>query len=169
MKVIYIVLAVSALAIISGCGDSSSDDGRFGAPGQEPCLYVADRVHVIGLTAIEPDPGDRSSSVVSVYLSLLDQFDSSIKMPAVFRFELYEYVPRSSERRGRRIHAWKEIDLTDAAINNDYWKDFLRAYEFSLEVGINSGLSKTYILQVTCATATNKRLTDIFYLNETKK
>ena len=36
------------------------------------------------------------------YVSLMDVFGSQIKGPAVFRFELYEKVVRSSEPKGNK-------------------------------------------------------------------
>ena len=69
-----------------------------------------------------------------MYAALRDSFGSCLKAPGVFRFELYEYVQYSSEPKGKRIIIWPDIDLTDAAENNEYWNDFLRAYEFSLDL-----------------------------------
>jgi hypothetical protein len=176
LKYFYIVLAISALFIFSGCNEplsteeqpvSMQDQGE--TQGQGACLYAADRVHIIGLTAIKPNTKDASSAVISTYVSLHDRFDSSVKVPAVFRFELYEYVPRSSQPRGKRLVSWPEFDLSGVVVNNNYWKDFLRTYKFSLNARIDPAALKTYILQVTCVSASGKRLTDIFYLNKKEK
>lgn len=165
MKLIYIVLGVLVLTIASGCNKSSSVAYEpADVQVQEPCLYVAERAHIIGLTSIGLDPDNRSSSVLSAYVSLEDQFDSSVKAPAVFRFELYEYVPRSSQPKGKRLYLSPEFDLSDAVVNNEYWKDFLRTYNFSLDVNINSSPSRIFILQVTCVTPAGKRLTDFIEL-----
>jgi len=130
--------------------------------GKGPYYYAADRVHIIGLTSIDADSG--SSATISTYVSLHDRFDSSIKGPGVFRFELYEYVPRTGDNRGKRLYSWPEFDLEDAAVNNSYWKDVLRAYKFSLKTRIEADAPGLYILQVTCNSPSGKRLTDIFYL-----
>ncbi len=99
---------------------------------------------------------------IKVYVSLLDSFDCQVKAPAVFRFELYSKVPRSAEPKGQRIILWPDIDLTDAAKNNEHWKDFLRAYEFNLPFQPESG--KSYILQVTSLCASGRRLSAEFTL-----
>jgi len=152
------------LVLFSGCPKPQPNgDGFVEVKG--PCAYAAQRVHIIGLTSVKPDPNSKSSAVISTYVSLHDSFDSSVKGPGIFRFELYEYVPRSSQPRGKRLFSWPEFDLNDATINNSYWKDFLRAYYFSLNATIDLNVPKTYILQVTCVTPAEKRLTDIFYVD----
>jgi hypothetical protein len=106
-----------------------------------------------------------NSKIIKVYVSLLDAFDCQIKTPAVFRFELYDKVPRAAEPKGKRILIWPDIDLNDAAKNNEYWKDFLRAYEFDLPFGPESG--KSYILQITSLCPDGRRLSAEFTLKRT--
>ena len=65
---------------------------------------------------------------------------------------------------GKQLFRWPEIDLTDATVNNSYWKGYLRAYKFSLGTKIDLAVPKRYILHVTCFTA-GKRIVDIFDLN----
>ena len=95
---------------------------------------------------------------------MLDIFDSRIKAPCRFRFELYEFLPRSSQKLGTRIFMWEEFDLTGAKANNAAWKDHLRAYQFDLPLEVAMVANKPYMLQVTCMTADGKRLTDTFKL-----
>ncbi len=106
------------------------------------------------------------SKIIKVYVSLLDAFDCQIKTPAVFRFELYDKVPRSAEPKGRRITMWPDIDLNDAAKNNEHWKDFLRAYEFDLPFEPEGG--KSYILQITSLCPDGRRLSAEFTLKRTR-
>ena len=157
MKLIYIVLAVLSLVIFSGCEESFEETG--------PCVFAANRAHIIGLTAIKPGSEGKSLTSISAYISLHDRFDSSVKGPGIFRFELYAYVPRTGDNRGRQVFAWPAFDLTEAMANNGYWDDFLRAYEFTLNTNVASEVLKTYILQVTCTTQAGKRLTDMFALD----
>lgn len=167
MRVKYLVLVISALAIISGCGGPSDDEGPA-VQFQGPCSFMVDRTHIIGLTSVKPDPDDKSSSVLTVYLSLHDSYDSSIKGPAIFTFELFEYVPRSPNPKGMRLYLSEEFDLSGLTANNEYWEDFLRAYKFPLDVEIISDASVTYVLQVTCVTPDGRRLVESFYLNKKK-
>ena len=109
---------------------------------------------------------DAQQSTIIIYVSLLDPFGSQIKSPGMFRFELYEYIQRSSEPKGKRAAIWPDVDLTDPANNNDYWRDFLRAYEFSLPCEQTG--SQDYILQVTSICPNGKRLSSEFTLRQTK-
>jgi hypothetical protein len=163
----YLIFVVMILLFFSGCGDPDSGDGNS-LDGKGPCVYAANQVRVIGLTSIKPNPNSGSSTVISAYVGLHDSFDTSIKGPGVFRFELYEYVPRTGDRKGKRLYSWPDIDLNDATENNNYWKDFLRAYNFTLNTGIDPNLPTTYVLQVTCVMPSGRRLTDVFYLNVKK-
>ncbi len=99
-----------------------------------------------------------------VYVDVLDGFDSRMKTPAVFRFEAYEYVPRSGEEKGRRSIIWPDIDLTEPGRNNEHWHDYLRCYEFSLDVGAEIRKDYSYVLQVTCITPVGEQLTDDFII-----
>ena len=143
----------------SGCGLSESS-----VPAEGACLFGAARVHIVGITSVVDDAENPNSSNISVYVSLLDSFDSSLKVPGIFRFELYEYVPRSSQPKGRRIAAWQDYDLSDPRENNKYWNDFLRAYHFELDGGGSSFKKGVYVLQATCMTPAGKRIADIFEL-----
>ncbi len=110
-------------------------------------------------------PADQTHRpLINLYVSLLDQFGSQVKSPGRFRVELYEHVPRSAPPRGRRLAIWPELDLTDPLANNEYWQDFLRAYEFTLPLDQPPGPSQ--ILQVTYFCPTGRRLTSEFTLGQ---
>lgn len=118
-------------------------------------LYVPVKIDIMPLTELVPAAGTQEAAV-NLYVSLLDAFGSQTKSPAVFRFELYEYVQRSAQPKGKRAVIWADVDLTDPAGNNRYWRDFLRAYEFNLPFE-QSG-NQNYILQVTCLCPNGSRL-----------
>jgi hypothetical protein len=118
-------------------------------------LYVPVKIDIMPLTELVPAGGTQEATI-NLYVSLLDAFGSQIKSPAVFRFELYEYVQRSAQPKGKRAVIWADVDLTDPAGNNQYWRDFLRAYEFNLPFE-QSG-NQNYILQVTCLCPNGSRL-----------
>lgn len=124
--------------------------------------YSPAEIDIIPLTAFIYK-GEAQQTQINLYVSLLDSFGSEIKSPCVFRFELYEKVQRSAKPKGSRIMIWPDIDLTGPAANNQYWRNFLRAYEFNLPFGAIS--PQTYILEVTCLCPTGKRLTSEFTLN----
>jgi len=128
--------------------------------------YTAAKINIMPLTEFIHISGVEQASKIKVYVSLFDSFDCQIKSPGSFRFELYEYVQRSPEPKGRRISMWPDFDLTGSAENNSYWRDYLRAYEFNLD--FKPQINQSYILQVTYLCANGKRLSDDFVLKYTK-
>ena len=127
--------------------------------------YAPVKIDILPLTEFV-GPGNTQQSKINIYVGLLDPFGSQIKSPGMFRFELYEYKQRSSEPKGKRAVIWPDVDLTDSVTNNDYWRDFLRAYEFSLPCEQTG--TKDYILQVTSLCPNGKRLSSEFTLRHTK-
>lgn len=123
--------------------------------------YFPVKIDIIPLTEfIYKDDGQQAE--INLYVSLLDSFGSQLKSPCIFRFELYQRVQRSAEPKGRRVIIWPDIDITDPVVNNKYWRNFLRAYEFNLPFKTES--AQDYILEVTCLCPNNKRLTAEFSL-----
>ena len=127
--------------------------------------FAPAKINIMPLTEFI-SPGDARQANINLYVSLLDSFGSQIKSPCVFRFELYQKVQRSSEPKGRRVIIWPDIDLTEPVANDEYWRDFLRAYEFNLPFEFRLGqTNQSYILQVTSLCPTGRRLSDEFVLN----
>ena len=170
LHLLSLILFFMFLFVQSGCGtantpepiptDANSSDlavyARF-APAKVDILPLTDFV----------DPGDElKPSTINVFVSLLDFFGSAKKSPGVFRFELYEYVPRSSGHMGGRIILWPDYDLTDPTVNNSRWRDFLRAYEFDLD--FEPTAAQSYVLQVTCMSPHGRRLSTEVILQYTK-
>lgn len=128
--------------------------------------YTPEKIDIVPLTEYISDSDAGEESKIKVYVSLLDSFGYQMKSPGIFRFELYERVSRSAEPKGRRIAIWPDNDLTDVVENNRYWRDFLRAYEFSLP--FDPETSQSHILQATCLCPNGKRLSAEFALTRTK-
>ena len=122
--------------------------------------YHPVKVHIVGLTKFsEIDPA-ASKSVLLSYAELVDEFGSRIKSPGIFRFELYDYVPRSSREKGSRVFAWPDIDLNSPAKNSSFFRDYLRSYEFKLNLDFAVQSGKIYILEATFITPAGKRYSD---------
>ncbi len=143
----------------------SADDGG----GKQDFLcdfYGPAKIDIMPLTEVVCGGDSEEPSGIKVYVSLLDAFDCQIKGPGVFRFELYEYVQRSAEPKGKRVEIWPDIDLTEPSENNEYWQDFLRGYAFDLDFSRRG--KRSYILQVTCLCPNGKRLSAEFALKRAK-
>lgn len=128
--------------------------------------YAPEKIDIMLLTDFVQLSGAERASQLKVYVNLLDSFDCQIKAPGVFRFELYEYVQRSAEPKGGRIAVWPDIDLTEPAENNGYWRDYFRAYEFNLD--FDPQRDHCYILQATCLCPNGRRLSDDLVLTCTQ-
>lgn len=160
---------LSALVFLSGCEeDVAIEDAGKGAVSHSGCVYGVEAIHISGLTELKPEPEKTGGSQLKVYVDLLDSFGSCIKSPGKFRFELYEFVSRSGESRGKRIFIWPDIVLYDAAENNEYWHDHLRSYVFSLKTDFRVVDWRNYVLEATCLTGDGRRITDKFQLKAIK-
>jgi hypothetical protein len=166
-KIFSVILTVFFL-LGAGCEQGAGPSMISGRPGneKEKLFIYADyspvEVDIIPLTGFV-EAGDSRQSQINLYVSLLDSFGSEIKSPCVFRFELYEKVQRSAEPKGKQVVIWPDMDLTKPAVNNQYWQNFLRAYEFNLPFAPAS--NQIYILEVTCLCPSGKRLTSDFTVN----
>ena len=149
-----IIIVICSAIFIFGCQQSQ----------QAPAYHIPDnalndyaafapvKIKIIGLTEFV------DASNLKIYVDLIDSSGSRVKSPVVLRFELYEYVPRSADSKGRRIFLWPDIDLTSVEVNNAHWRDFLRAYEFDMKVDFELDEKQTYILQGLCRTSSGSRL-----------
>jgi hypothetical protein len=118
-------------------------------------LFAPNEVHIIPLTRFVESKKPAELDHIRVYTELLDEYQSQIKSPGIFRFELHNRALRSVNPTGKRIDIW-EISLTDLEDNNQCWREFLRAYEFRLK--LRHILQGQFILQVTFSTPEGKRL-----------
>ncbi len=171
LRVSLFIVSLSNLLIYTGCEPAKVDiksptriDKTPDA--QDYSGYMPAKVDIMPLTEFILAPHAQGSSKLKVYISLLDSFNCQMKSPGVFRFELYEGVLRSAEPKGKRIILWPDIDLTDADKNNQYWKDFLRAYEFNLD--FEPKAQQNYILQATFLSPAGRRLSDNLNLKSPK-
>ncbi len=162
---VVVIFAVAGLICSTGCEPDSSA-GRFssGTDGDALGAYVASEVHIVGLTEITSVSEGPWQGKLKIYVDLVDSFGCRVKSPGLFRFELYEFVPRSSQPKGKRIFFPPDIDLTDATTNNSYWRDFLRAYQFELDLNFSPRPDESFVLEVTFTTSQGRRLRDTFQL-----
>jgi hypothetical protein len=161
------ILLVLFVLLVVGCRWLSPVTEQIPKPGKGPdisvyTVYAPVKIGIMPLTEFRRTQNAQDQAKLSVYLSLLDSFGCQKKFPGTFRFEMYEHLQRSAEPKGKRIAIWPDIDLSDPAENNLYWRDFLRAYQFDLDVQPQPGQS--YILQATFLCPTGKRLSAEFAL-----
>ncbi|MHC4639479.1 MAG: hypothetical protein ACYTBV_18580, partial [Planctomycetota bacterium] len=124
--------------------------------------YTAVKIDILPLTGFVLTGEQEESVKLRIYVSLLDSFGCQIKSPAIFRFELYEHKDLSAERKGRRVMFWPDINLNNSSENNNYWKDYLRTYEFNFD--FEPGKNQDYTLLVTSICPDGRRLSAEYYV-----
>ena len=166
--VAFRILLFIFLLAAAGCGQLVGHTSKADNDLNKISVYsrfAPDKISIIPLTEFINTDNVRQISI-KPYVSLLDSFGSQIKSPGIFRFELYQRALRSAEPKGKRAVIWQDIDLTEPALNHEYWRDFLRAYEFDLPFELD--VNQSYILQVTCLCPNGRRLSDEFALKLTQ-
>ena len=111
-----------------------------------------------------PSEADRPQGQLKVMAELLDSMEQSVRHPCTWRFELYDFVLRASDRRGRRIMIWPELDLTVSDGDNAHWKPFLKGYEFYLPLEHDLPPGGKYVLEATAMTD-QKRYNDLIEIH----
>lgn len=164
IPVVIQILFAAGLLVQSGCEPGDPEPPVLTDAKLNPLqAYTTVKIRITPLTEFAAGDDDDEDMTLRIYVSLLDSFDSRIKGPAVFRFELYEYVQRSAVTKGRRLMIWPDFDLKDAAENNRFWRDFLRAYEF--ELTLDQARDQQYVLEATAICPPGKRLLTEFRIN----
>jgi hypothetical protein len=160
-SIIVVGFLIITLAVV-GC-ESFTTAGQPQETAERILCYEPAKIKVTPLTELVTGQYEDVLRL-NVYIDVLDGFDSRMKTPAVFRFEAYEYLPRSGEEKGKRTIIWPDIDLTEPGRNNEYWRDYLRCYQFTLDVGEEIERDRSYVLQVTCITPVGEQLIDYFLI-----
>lgn len=147
----------AAALFCTGCQISESNQATVsrGGVGTE-----IDRIRISTLTAFETNPDIPDRMLLKAVVELFNRKDVQIQMPCVLRFELYEFQTLSSNWRGRRLILWDDQNLTSIENNEQYWRDYLRAYEFRLPVNFAPQPQQQYVLEATCLFG-DERFTDM--------
>ncbi|OHB54759.1 MAG: hypothetical protein A2Y07_05930 [Planctomycetes bacterium GWF2_50_10] len=161
----YAYFIICAMTVLSGgCSDSIKKEVKPACQdlGQVWLMEFAPQsINIVGLTGFSKI-GDKK--ILKVYLVLLDQAGAGIKSPLAVRAELYEHSPRSPVPKGKRIEFWPDMDLNNAKANNQYWRDYLRAYEFSFDAD-SAQQGRSYLLEVTAQLPGSRRVSAMKELN----
>ena len=157
MARVTLFVGIIVFLCMLGCEPDGSDSAKSLSDDSNVIrCYEPVKIRIVGLTEIILD--EYGASRLNVYVDLADSFGSRVKAPGVFRFELYDYVQRTSQHAGKRLFISTDIDLIDPTENNNYWKDHLRAYQFDLPLGFDPRAGQSFLLQVTFNTSTSRRL-----------
>jgi hypothetical protein len=151
----YIILILVMAMLAGGCEQTA---GTAAIGDVNSCQrWLADfgpqSAEILGLSRFDSESGKKT---LKVYVGLIDRNDSYIKAPAIFRVEVYEHTVRSPVHRGKRIGIMGDTDLRGVAVNNNYWRDYLHAYQFDLDAA-SARAGQTYYIEVTVVLPDGKR------------
>jgi hypothetical protein len=129
-------------------------------------LLVPSGIEIIEpFTRIANFDDDPQPDGIEIMLQAVNPLDSPCLMiVGTVRVEMYEFVPASADRMGRRIELWT-IGLTDREDQGRYWNRMTQMYEFKLGVDPTKvPLAEKYVLQVTYNSPLGGHCSDEFVL-----
>jgi hypothetical protein len=162
-----LVLVFLGVLVLPGCGDQHSSKANVIKDKQLLLAeYEPKDVVLLGLSEIQPAIGEQPAKL-KLFVEVLDGFGTPLRYPGIIRFELYTRQLRSPISLGKQLAIWPDIDIRESAANNQYFRDYLRAYEFELEakVAIAPG---SYMVLITYTLPDGKRLISEAHLTLTK-
>ena len=110
------VLCCAGLLLAVGCGKpATSRSTEQTQGGLEHICFSPAKIRVSPVTALILPTNADGMARIRVCVALLDPFESYLKAPGTFRFELYERILRSAVPKGKRIRMWPDMDLKSAA------------------------------------------------------
>ncbi len=115
-------------------------------------------VTILPLTVLFAPSDEGTAPYIHLFVGLRDAHGCFVKSPGTFRMELYERVPRSDQTSGRRLSVWPDIDINNPEENQAYWRDYLRCYEFRLDLASPLARHPSAILEITFLSANKERL-----------
>ena len=116
--------------------------------------YRPVRAVFLPLTEIKAAEQPHLNETITAFVALVDSEGSAVKWPGVFRFELYEYLSRSTEKKGKRLHIWEDnyiLEVIDPSGAGDAFDagfiwgmlqgwDLRRTLEFAAAIGASACL-----------------------------
>lgn len=161
MKITITCVILILPALFLGCyGDGLQFSGEIPEQGLLFPDPVVECVDIVGLTEITRIDEFASESVIKAYIDLKDSSGKKMFGRGVFRFELYEYLSRCADSKGRRIFIWPDINAETFEKSVEYWHENFKSYEFELKMDQALSVSYSYVLLVTFSTNDGRRLCD---------
>ncbi|MBN2064941.1 MAG: hypothetical protein JW745_09070 [Sedimentisphaerales bacterium] len=107
---------------------------------------------------------------IELFIQVTDEFGDSIKLPGIFRIEIYERLGLNQDKTGERLiidnNSFKEIDLRDPVINHQHWDKITNCYRLSID---RTNLPNELVVQATWFYDQNYRLANTISLKTENK
>ncbi len=152
-------------AICSGCVSPSP---TVNDPMQRDMLslLMPRRIEIVEpFTRVASFDKDDTPDGIQLLLQAVNYLDNpGLMIAGDVRVGLFEFVPASGERRGKRLDHW-DIHLETEKQQRGYWNGVTQMYEFQLAVhSVDLADGKRYVLAVSYHSPLGDRLTDDFVL-----
>ncbi len=149
----FVVLLSFLILFSSGCAHKNMQTSQE----SKETRRRINSAKIVGLSEISFVDKSIPRSDLKIYVDLLSKDRTNIAAPAIFRFELYDYQPYITNKRGKRIFLWKDIDLRDKKAAQKHWRSIFNSYEFDLSLPV-ALLKKKYLLVATVIVSEKKRI-----------
>lgn len=130
-------------------------------------LLMPNRIEIVEpFTRVKSFDDDSTPDGIELLIQAVNSLDNpGLMIAGNVRIELYQHVPASANRTGKRLELW-EVQLATKEHQRTYWNQITQMYEFRLEVDPSViPLDEKYVLQVTYNSPLGEHLTDECILN----
>ena len=161
----FFVCGVTLAGILAGCAATprASDDA---VSLEALTLLMPSRIEIVEpFTRVKSFDDDTTPDGIELLLRAVNPLDNpGLNIVGDVRVELYEYVPASADRKGKRLEHWN-IELSTTTQQRTYWNQLTQMYEFHLGIDYTViPLSDKYVLLVTYHSPLGDRLTDEYVI-----
>ncbi len=154
-KVIRTIACLLVAIFISGCTSS-----RGVKKDSCNCFIPAELLFRPAFCHLKTDAQGKNTGI-EIYIQVTDQFGDSMKLPGIFRIEIYERLGLNQDKTGERLtidnNNFMEFDLRNSVNNHQYWDRITSCYKLNID---HQNLPDELIAQVTWFYDQNYRLTN---------
>lgn len=150
-----------ALIFVAGCAGPPRTTTDI-AQREMLALLLPSRVEIVEpFTRVKSFDDDATPDGIELLLQAVNALDNpGLMITGTVRVALYEYLPASGDRKGRRLEHWN-IDLVTIRQQREYWNAMTQMYEFRLAIDpTRIPPAKEYVLEVTYRSPLGEHLAD---------
>ncbi len=152
---VYILFA-GILASAAGC----KSPGGLTLATEADCADTPSAIKVSRLTEFERIEPENEYASIKAFVEIIDCSNETIEAEGRFRFALYEFIPRSAEKKGKMLHRWEDIAVAKTEMKDHRWHRMLGSYVFDLELEKRLNKRADYVLAATFITTRQQRFSD---------
>lgn len=119
--------------VLTGC--ASTPINHEASQRQALLLLMPKRIEIVEpFTRVTSFDEDASPDGIELLLQAVNSLDNpGVMIVGEIRFELFEFIPASGDRKGARLEYW-DVALASEEDQRDHWNQVTQMYEFRLRV-----------------------------------